>query len=467
MSIKSVIEEHNASWVEFRFSDLDGKERRVSVPADRVSEDALVHGVAFDGSSIESWKEIQHSDMVLMPELETATNDPFAEDNTVFIRCNVHETTGEPYNRDPRSLGLRAEAYLKDQGVGDVVNIGPEPEFFVFDEVHFRNDPHHSYFQLTTDEGHFESDSDIEHGNLGHRPQNKEGYFRVGPVDKYVELRNRVCDNLVAMGLTPELHHHEVGAPGQNEIGVLYNTLTKKADELLSFKYAVLQTAELFGQTATFMPKPMTGDNGSGMHVHQSIWKDGKNIFAGDHPGGLSDTALHYIAGIIKHGRALNAFTNATTNSYRRLVPGFEAPVCLVWSPKNRSAAIRIPHTTSDAARRIEVRFPDAAGSPYFTFAALVMAGIDGIKNKLDPGEAVEHNLYAMDEAELQRRNIATVAPYFEVALDALDKDRGFLTAGGVFSDDLIDTYINHKMGEVDDVRLAVTPAEYRMYYSR
>ena len=223
----------------------------------------------------------------------------------------------------------------------------------------------------------------------------------------------------------------------------------------------------MFGQTATFMPKPMTGDNGSGMHVHQSIWKDGKNIFAGDHPGGLSDTALHYIAGIIKHGRALNAFTNATTNSYRRLVPGFEAPVCLVWSPKNRSAAIRIPHTTSDAARRIEVRFPDAAGSPYFTFAALVMAGIDGIKNKLDPGEAVEHNLYAMDEAELQRRNIATVAPYFEVALDALDKDRGFLTAGGVFSDDLIDTYINHKMGEVDDVRLAVTPAEYRMYYSR
>ena len=469
MSIKSIIDQHNASWVELRYCDLDGKERRVSLPADQAGEDLLTDGQAFDGSSIEGWKPIHVSDMVLIPDLSTATLDPFVESPTVFIRCNVIEPADfQPYNRDPRSLALRAEQFLKDTGIGDVVYMGPEPEFFVFDEVRFQTQPDHSFFQLTSDAGHFSSNAEREYGNLAHRPQAKEGYFRVGPVDKFQELRYHICDNLMAMGLTPELHHHEVGGPGQNEIGVKYNSLTSKADEFLTFKYAVMQTADQHGQTATFMPKPITGDNGSGMHVHQSIWKDGKNLFAGDHRTGLSETALHYLGGIIKHGRAINAFTNSTTNSYRRLIPGFEAPICLVWSPRNRSAAIRIPHTADNpAARRIEVRFPDPVSNPYLAFSAMLMAGIDGIKNKYDPGEEVQYDLYELTDQELKERGIPTVAPNLETALDALDSDRDFLTAGGVFDNDMIDAYLNHKQVEINDVRQAVTSMEYKLYYSR
>ncbi len=400
-----------------------------------------------------------------MPDAETAVKDPFAEDKTLIVRCDVLEpNTMEGYNRCPRSLAKRAEAYLKSSGVADTAFFGPEPEFFVFDDVRFDVDMHGCSYRVDSEEGHWNTGAEYEGGNIGHRPGIKGGYFPVPPVDSLYGIRGEMCRVLEKMGLTVEVHHHEVGTAGQCEIGTRFATLTRKADELLMLKYAVHNVAHANGKTATFMPKPLVGDNGSGMHVHQSLFKDGKNLFAGEEYGGLSMTALHYIGGIFKHARAINAFTNASTNSYKRLVPGFEAPVMLAYSARNRSASIRIPYVASPKARRIEVRFGDPAGNGYLTFAAMLMAGIDGILNKISPGAPMDKDLYDLPPEE--EENIPTVCHSLDQALEALDSDREFLKAGGVFSDDLIDGYIELKMDEVQKFRMSTHPVEFDMYYS-
>jgi len=403
--------------------------------------------------------------MVLMPDLSTLVVDPFAEETQINVTCDILEpSTMEGYDRDPRSVAKRAEAYLISTGIGDKVLVGPEPEFFLFDDVRFHTDMAGSFFKINAEEAKWNSGSKYEDGNTGHRPGVKGGYFPVPPVDSAHDIRAAMCLVMEEMGLTVEAHHHEVATAGQNEIATMFNTMVAKADEIQIYKYVVHNVAHAYGQTATFMPKPIVGDNGSGMHVHQSISKDGKNIFAGDKYAGLSEEALYYIGGTIKHARALNAFTNASTNSYKRLVPGFEAPVMLAYSARNRSASIRIPHVTSDRARRIEVRFPDPTANPYLAFTALLMAGLDGIKNKIHPGEAADKDLYDLpaEEAAL----IPTVASSLEQALEALDADREFLTAGGVMSNDMIDAYIELKKQEVELLNKSVHPVEFDMYYS-
>lgn len=419
----------------------------------------------FDGSSMKGWKGINESDMVLMPDPESAVMDPFMEHNTLIIRCEVLEpNTMEGYNRCPRSLAKRAEAYLQSVGIADKAYFGPEPEFFVFDSVSFGTEMHSMFYNIDSEEGAWNTSAEYEEGNHGHRPRVKGGYFPVPPVDSLHDLRSQICEILEAMDVPVEVHHHEVGTAGQCEIGTRFNTLVKKADEMLIFKYATHNAAHLSGRTATFMPKPLVGDNGSGMHVHQSLFKDGKNLFSGEEYGGLSTMALHYIGGIFKHARALNAFANASTNSYKRLVPGFEAPIMLAYSARNRSASIRIPHVGNPKARRIEVRFSDAVGSSYLTFAAMLMAGLDGIINKIDPGPALDKDLYDLPAEE--QRLIPQVCSSFDQALEALDQDRDFLKAGGVFDDDLIDAYIAVKMKEVTRFRTSTHPVEFDMYYS-
>jgi glutamine synthetase len=419
----------------------------------------------FDGSSIAGWQGINESDMVLMPDAETAVQDPFAESKTMLVRCDVLEpTTMEPYIRCPRSLAKRAEAYVKASGIADAAWFGPEPEFFVFDDVRYHNDLHGCSYRVDSEEGAWNTGSEYEGGNLGHRPGVKGGYFPVPPVDSLQDLRSTMCKLLEEMGVEVEVHHHEVGTAGQCEIGTKFSSLTRKADELLLLKYVVLNVANAAGCTATFMPKPLVGDNGSGMHVHQSISKDGTNLFAGDLYGGLSETALHYIGGIFKHARAINAFSNSSTNSYKRLVPGFEAPVLLAYSARNRSASCRIPFGQSPKAKRVEVRFPDPLANPYLAFAAMLMAGVDGIKNKLHPGEAMDKDLYELPPEEL--KEIPTVCGSLRQALEELDKDRDFLKTGGVFDDDQIDSYITLKMDEVIKFEHTPHPVEYEMYYS-
>ncbi len=419
----------------------------------------------FDGSSIKGWKGINESDMVLMPDLDSAVMDPFMEHSTMIIRCDVLEPdTMEGYNRCPRSLAKRAEAYLQSSGVADAAYFGPEPEFFVFDSVSFGTDMHSTFYNIDSEEGAWNTGAEYEEGNHGHRPRVKGGYFPVPPVDGLHDLRASICGILEKMGVPVEVHHHEVGTAGQCEIGTRFNTLTRKADELLILKYATHNAAHVTGRTATFMPKPLVGDNGSGMHVHMSLFKGGENMFAGEEYGGLSTMALHYIGGIFKHARALNAFANASTNSYKRLVPGYEAPVMLAYSARNRSASCRIPHVGSPKARRIEVRFGDPAGNGYLMFAAMLMAGLDGIANKIDPGPAMDKDLYDLPAEEV--KNIPTVCSSLAQALEALDTDRDFLTVGGVFDDDLIDAYIDLKMEEVTRFRMATHPVEFDMYYS-
>ncbi len=460
-----LIQDSEAKFVDFRFCDARGKEQHVTMPAHIVDEEFLEEGKMFDGSSIDGWKGINDSDMVMMPDPDTALLDPFFEEPTVIMRCDVLEpNTMMGYERDPRTIAKRAEAYLASTGVADTAFFGPEAEFFVFDSVNWHSEMRGAGYTIESEEGYWSSEKQYPEGNMGHRPGIKGGYFPVPPVDSHHDIRSAMCLAMEEMGLTVEVHHHEVGTAGQGEIGMLFNTLVKKADELLVYKYCVHNVAHSFGKTATFMPKPLVGDNGSGMHVHQSLSKDGKNIFSGDEYGGLSETALFYIGGIIKHAKAINAFANASTNSYKRLVKNFEAPVLLAYSARNRSALIRIPWVSSPKARRIEVRFPDATANPYFAFAVMMMAGLDGIENKIHPGEAMDKDLYDLPPEE--EKQIPTVAQSLEEALQALSDDRDFLKKGDVFTDDLIDSYIELKMEEVLRLKMAAHPAEFDMYYS-
>jgi glutamine synthetase len=464
-NIQKMIIDEEVEFVDLRFCDTAGKEQHVSMPVGMVDDDFFEEGKMFDGSSIKGWKGINESDMVLMPDLDSAVMDPFMEHSTMILRCDVLEPdTMEGYNRCPRSLAKRAEAYLQSSGVADTAYFGPEPEFFVFDSVSFGTDMHSTFYNIDSEEGAWNTGAEYEEGNHGHRPRVKGGYFPVPPVDGLHDLRASICEILENMGVPVEVHHHEVGTAGQCEIGTRFNTLTRKADELLILKYATHNAAHVTGRTATFMPKPLVGDNGSGMHVHMSLFKNGENMFAGEEYGGLSTMALHYIGGIFKHARAINAFANASTNSYKRLVPGFEAPVMLAYSARNRSASCRIPHVGSPKARRIEVRFGDPAGNGYLIFAAMLMAGLDGIANKIDPGPAMDKDLYDLPAEEI--KNIPTVCVSLAQALEALDADRDFLKVGGVFDDDLIDAYIELKMEEVTRFRMATHPVEFDMYYS-
>ncbi len=464
-SVLKMIKDNDVKFVDFRFTDTRGKEQHVTVPAHTVDADIFKDGKMFDGSSIAGWKGIQESDMILMPDPDTAVMDPFFDEATLILRCDVLEpSTGQGYERDPRSIAKRAEEYMKSTGIADTAYFGPEPEFFILDDVRWGADMSGAFYKVDSEEAEWNSERVFEDGNIGHRPGVKGGYFPVPPVDSLQDLRSAMCLALEEMGITTEVHHHEVATAGQCEIGTRFDTLVKRADANQILKYVVHNVAHAYGKTATFMPKPLVGDNGNGMHVHQSLSKDGQNLFAGEKYGGLSDIALWYIGGIIKHARALNAFTNASTNSYKRLVPGFEAPVLLAYSARNRSASIRIPYVASPKARRIEVRFPDSCGNPYFTFAAMLMAGLDGIQNKIDPGEAMDKNLYDLPPEELE--GIPTVCSSLEQALAELDADRDFLKAGGVFTDDAIDGYIELKMEEVQRLNMTTHPVEFDMYYS-
>lgn len=460
-----LIADSKAEWVDLRFTDTKGKEQHVTVSANTVDESFFSDGKMFDGSSIAGWKPINESDMILMPDDSTCVLDVFSDDPLVILRCDIVEPSdGKGYEKDPRSVAKKAEDFMRSEGIADEAFFGPEPEFFVFDDIRWSTEMQKMSYQISSEEGAWETDTEYEEGNLGHRPGVKGGYFPVPPVDSLADLRAAACKACQDFGLETEVHHHEVGTAGQCEIGVKFNSLTKKADDIQTFKYCVHNTAFNYGKTATFMPKPLVGDNGSGMHCHQSLVKDGVNLFTGKEYGGLSQTALYYIGGIMKHARAINAFANATTNSYKRLVPGFEAPVILTYSNKNRSASIRIPYESNPKAARIEVRFPDASGNPYFTFAAMLMAGLDGIRNKIDPGKPGDLDLYEASARELRR--FKTVCSSLDEALQALDKDRAFLKEGGVFTDNLIDDYISLKMEEVDRLRMSTHPVEFDMYYS-
>ena len=463
--VMKMVKENEVKFVDFRFTDTRGKEQHVSVPVSHFDEDKFISGHAFDGSSIAGWKGIEASDMLLMPDPNTANLDPFFEEPTLILSCDVLEPgDGKPYERDPRSLAKRAEAYLKSSGIGDAAFFGPEPEFFIFDQVHWHIGMDGCQVKITSEEASWTTNKDLEGGNMGHRPTVKGGYFPVPPVDSFQDMRSEMCLLLEQCGIPVEVHHHEVAGAGQNEIGTRFSTLVQRADWLQLQKYIIHNVAHAYGKTATFMPKPVVGDNGSGMHVHQSVWKDGKNLFAGDGYGGLSDFALHYIGGIIKHARALNAITNPGTNSYKRLVPGFEAPVKLAYSARNRSASIRIPYVANPKGRRIEARFPDPLMNPYLGFAALLMAGLDGVENKIHPGEAATKDLYHLPPEEDAK--IPTVCHSLDQALEYLDRERAFLTKGGVFTDGYIDAYIELKMQEVTRFRMTTHPVEFDMYYS-
>ncbi|MFZ9678308.1 MAG: type I glutamate--ammonia ligase [Quisquiliibacterium sp.] len=463
--VMKMIADNEVKFVDFRFTDTRGKEQHVSVPVSAFDEDKFVSGHAFDGSSIAGWKGIEASDMLLMPDAGTANMDPFREEPTLILTCDVIEPSdGKGYSRDPRSIAKRAEAYLKASGLGDTAFFGPEPEFFIFDSVTWNVDMSGCFVKVNSEEASWSTGKDFEGGNLAHRPAVKGGYFPVPPVDSFQDMRSEMCLLLEQMGIPVEVHHHEVAGAGQNEIGTKFSTLVQRADWTQVLKYVVMNVAHSYGKTATFMPKPIVGDNGSGMHVHQSIWKDGQNLFAGDKYAGLSDFALYYIGGIIKHARALNAITNPGTNSYKRLVPGFEAPVMLAYSARNRSASIRIPHVSNPKGRRIETRFPDPTANPYLAFSALMMAGLDGVQNKIHPGEAADKNLYDLPPEE--GKKIPTVCSSLDQALEYLDKDREFLTRGGVFDNDMLDAYIELKMEEVTRFRMTTHPVEFDMYYS-
>ena len=463
--VLQMIKEKEVKYVDFRFADTRGKEQHVTVPVSTVDEDLFEEGKMFDGSSIAGWKGINESDMILMPDPSSAVMDPFFDDPTLILRCDIVEPlTMQGYERDPRSIAKRAEAYMKSCGIADTAFLGPENEFFIFDDVRWGASMEGSFYKVDSEEAGWNSEKVYEDGNIGHRPGIKGGYFPVPPVDSLQDIRAAMCNTLEEMGLIVEVHHHEVATAGQCEIGVKFDTLVRKADEVLTLKYVVQNVAHAYGKTATFMPKPLVGDNGSGMHVHQSLSKGGVNLFSGDFYGGLSELALFYIGGIIKHARALNAFCNASTNSYKRLVPGFEAPVMLAYSARNRSASIRIPYVTSPKARRIEVRFPDSTANPYLAFSAMLMAGLDGIQKKMHPGDAMDKDLYDLPPEE--EKGIPRVCHAFDQALEALSDDRAFLTAGGVFSDDVIDAYIDLKMQEVTRFRMSTHPVEFDMYYS-
>jgi glutamine synthetase len=463
--VMKMIKDEDVKFIDLRFTDTRGKEQHVSMPASTIDESLFQDGKMFDGSSIAGWKGIQESDMVLMPEADTAVIDPFTEEKTLIVRCDILEpSTMQGYERDPRSLAKRAETYLKSTGIADTAFFGPEPEFFVLDDVRWGASMSGAFYKVDSEEAEWNSERVFSDGNMGHRPGVKGGYFPVPPVDSLHDIRSAMCLTLEEMGVPVEVHHHEVATAGQCEIGTRFATLTRRADMNQILKYCVHNVAHSYGKTATFMPKPLVGDNGNGMHVHQSLGQGGQNLFSGDRYAGLSDIALYYIGGIIKHARALNAFTNASTNSYKRLVPGFEAPVMLAYSARNRSASIRIPYDSNPKARRVEVRFPDSMGNPYLSFAAMLMAGLDGIQNKIHPGDPMDKDLYDLPPEE--EKAIPQVCYSLDQALSALDQDRSFLTVGGVFTDDLIDAYINLKMAEVTQLRMTTHPIEFDLYYS-
>ena len=463
--VLGLIKDKEVKFIDLRFTDTIGKEHHVTIPAHVVDEDLFEDGKMFDGSSISGWKGINESDMILMPDAASAVIDIFSEDTTMNLRCDVVEpATMQGYDRCPRSLAERAEAYMKSTGIADQAYFGPENEFFVFDDVRWDDTMQGAFYSIDSSEGAWNSGRNYEGGNSGHRPTVKGGYFPVPPVDSLHDIRSAMCLALEEMGVETEVHHHEVGTAGQCEIGTRFNSLVRKADEVQIMKHVVHNVAHGYGKTATFMPKPLVNDNGNGMHVHQSLFKDGKNLFTGDGYGGLSDIALYYIGGIIKHAKALNAFTNPATNSYKRLVPGFEAPTILAYSARNRSASIRIPHESNPKGRRVEVRFPDSMANPYLAFAAMMLAGLDGIQNKIHPGDAMDKDLYDLPPEE--EKNLQLVAFSLEEALGSLDEDRAFLKAGDVFSDDLIDAYIDLKSDNVMRLRMTTHPVEFDMYYS-
>ncbi|WP_439575520.1 type I glutamate--ammonia ligase [Phreatobacter sp.] len=462
--VLKMIKENDVKYVDLRFTDPRGKWQHVTFDITMIDEEIFAEGTMFDGSSIAGWKAINESDMLLMLDPSTAQIDPFFAETTLSIVCDVLEpTTGEPYGRDPRGMAKKAEAYLNASKIGDTIFVGPEAEFFVFDDVKFSAEPYHTGFKVDSSELPTNGYTDYEGGNLGHRVRTKGGYFPVPPIDSLQDMRGEMLASMAKMGVKVEKHHHEV-ASAQHELGMKFDTLTHMADQMQIYKYCIHQVANIYGKTATFMPKPVFGDNGSGMHVHQSIWKGGKPLFAGNKYADLSQECLWYIGGIIKHAKALNAFTNPSTNSYKRLVPGYEAPVLLAYSARNRSASCRIPWTANPKAKRVEVRFPDPTANPYLAFAAMLMAGIDGITNKIDPGAAMDKDLYDLPPKELKK--IPTVCGSLREALQSLDKDRAFLKAGGVFNDDFIDSYIELKMGEVMRFEMTPHPVEYDMYYS-
>ncbi len=459
------IKEKNVKFVDLRFTDTRGKEQHVTVPSHVIDEGFFEDGKMFDGSSIAGWKAINDSDMILMPDPPTAVLDVFTEEATLNLRCDVVEPlTREGYERCPRSLAKRAEAYMRSTGIADEAFFGPENEFFIFDDVRWSADMSGVMYAVESTEAHWHSGKEYEDGNIGHRPGVKGGYFPVPPVDSLHDIRSAICLALEEMGLVTEVHHHEVATGGQGEIGVKFDSLVNKADAVQILKYTLMNVAHSYGKTATFMPKPLVDDNGNGAHVHQSLAKGGENIFSGDGYGGLSETALYYIGGVLKHARALNAFTNAATNSYKRLVKGFEAPTLLAYSARNRSAAVRVPYVPSPKGRRIEVRFPDSCDNPYFQFAGMLMAGLDGIQNKIHPGEPVDKDFY--DLAPEEEAELPTVCFSLEEALEELDRNRGFLKAGDVFTDDLIDAYLELKEEELTLLRKSTHPVEFQMYYS-
>jgi glutamine synthetase len=458
------IKSEEIEWLDLRFTDPKGKWQHLTMVASLIGEDELTDGLMFDGSSISGWKAINESDMILKPDLDAVYTDPFSATPMLIVFCDVVEpSTGELYARDPRSTAKRAEAYLQSTGIGDTVYVGPEAEFFMFDDVRFENSYATSYYKIDDVELPTNTGREYDGGNLAHRPRAKGGYFPVAPVDSAVDIRGEMVSTMIEMGLPCDKHHHEVAA-AQHELGLTFGTLTTTADRMQIYKYVVHQVAHAYGKTATFMPKPIKEDNGSGMHTHFSIWEGSKPLFAGNGYAGLSDTCLYFIGGIIKHAKALNAFTNPSTNSYKRLVPGYEAPVLLAYSSRNRSASCRIPYGTGAKSKRVEVRFPDALANPYLAYAALLMAGLDGIQNRLHPGEAMDKNLYDLPPAELA--DVPTVCASLREALESLMADHEFLLRGDVFSKDQIEAYVELKYEEVARWEMTPSPVEYDMYYS-
>lgn len=464
-ALHDAIETYDAKFVDLRFTDLKGKEQHITIPASAIDDEFIEHGKMIDGSSFKGWQKIHQSDLALIPDLNSIHPDPFFQDSTIFVHCNVGDPiTKAGYERCPRSIALRAEKYLASTGIADEAHFGPEPEFFVFDSVRFETTMKGSFYEIDSEEAHWNSGKLIDGGNTGHRPRIKGGYFPVPPVDSSQDLRSAISLALESMGIVVEAHHHEVATANQCEIATRFNHLTKKADEMQILKYLVHNIAHNYGKTATFMPKPLVGDNGSGMHCHQSLSRDGVNLFAGDLYSGLSETALYYIGGVIKHAKALNAFTNPSTNSYKRLVPGFEAPVLLAYSARNRSAAIRIPHVNNPRASRIEVRFPDPTANPYLAFTAMMMAGLDGIQHKIHPGDAIDKDLYELPPQELI--DIPAVSSSLEEAVHHLKRDHEFLLQGDVMNKSYINAYIAILEEDISTVRSLVHPYEFELYYS-
>jgi len=458
------IKDEEIEWVDLRFTDPKGKWQHLTMVASLIGEDELTDGLMFDGSSIEGWKAINESDMILMPDLEAAYIDPFSATPMMILFCDIVEpSTGEGYARDPRTTAKRAEAYLKETGIGDTVYVGPEAEFFMFDDVRFETAYNTSYFKIDDIELPTNTGREYEGGNMGHRPRAKGGYFPVAPVDSAVDIRGEMVSTMIEMGLPCDKHHHEVAA-AQHELGMTFGTLTQTADRMQIYKYVVHQVAHAYGKSATFMPKPIKEDNGSGMHTHFSIWNGKDPLFAGNGYAGLSEMCLFFIGGIIKHAKSVNAFTNPTTNSYKRLVPGYEAPVLLAYSARNRSASCRIPYGTGPKAKRVEIRFPDAMANPYLAYAALMMAGLDGIQNKIHPGDAMDKNLYDLPPAELAE--VPTVCASLREALDSLAADHDYLLKGDVFTKDQIESYIELKAADVARFEMTPSPVEFDMYYS-